>query len=129
MIQEYSSTTDLDLNFYFQLKVTGYFKFLRVLSNISNVCKLEMVFIFKVKKIQLLFNMELSFFLVFFSNFQLFCFIPRWTLFVVLKATGLLVSSLFIFRNESECLLPVFPDSIMNFILSGLDHSNQLVYC
>ena len=40
LIQEYSSTTDLDLNFYFQLKVTGYFKFLRVLSNISNVCKL-----------------------------------------------------------------------------------------
>ena len=91
-----------------------------------------MFFIFKIRKIQLLFNMELSFFLVFsfFSNFQLFCFISRWTLFVVLKTSQrLLVSSLFIFRNESECLLPVFPDSIMNFILNGLDHSNQSVYC
>ena len=91
-----------------------------------------MFFIFKIKKIQLLFNMELSFFLVFsfFSNFQLFFFISRWALFVVLKTSQrLLVSSLSILRNGGECPLPVFPDSIMNFILSALDHSNQSVYC
>ena len=91
-----------------------------------------MVFIFKVKKIQLLFNMELSFFLVFFQIFSYFALylggLSLWSERLP-KAPGLLVSSLFIFRNESECLLPVFPDSIMNFILSGLDHSNQLVYC